>query len=107
MRINRCAVRLVRHANGVYQFKPNIISGVDVRPPIGRSTMLEIEINGAKVTRVRWGGEDLIGLASSQCNGMFTPQDYKGDFGVLARVSDVEFEGGFITFHGEDFGPSP
>jgi hypothetical protein len=66
-----------------YLTSGEVVAAQPVRSPPAHEQLLEIEVGRqGRLLRVRWAGEELPGLVTSQANGNFTPADYVGDFGT-------------------------
>lgn len=67
-------------------------------PGLVGDQLLEIEVRGGALARVRLGGRDLEPLTSDQVNAKFQPEDYQGSFGTLNTSAECTFHtAGFVV----------
>jgi len=59
--------------------------------------VLDIEVHGGQLIRVRWAGADLHELCIAEANADFTRQDYFGQFGLYFYRSDAVFRNASIV----------
>jgi hypothetical protein len=66
----------------------------------GKHYQLDLVVNQGRLTEVRFAGQLLANLFSTELNREFPHAAYYGDFGVLAgQVSGVSFENAMIRLH--------
>ncbi|MEX1098649.1 MAG: hypothetical protein WED34_21560, partial [Planctomycetales bacterium] len=65
--------------------------GALIRPLGFQTQQLEIAVNGGRLARVRWSGQELPELVSTEVNQHFEPNAYRGKFGTYNGLSDSTF----------------
>ncbi len=71
-------------------------------PAEGRAWLLEIQVTHGRIAALRWGGQDVQILRSSNLNALYNVEDYQGRFGVMASFAGgITFKNATITIEGE------
>jgi hypothetical protein len=88
----RAKALIVTLPNGQRDHPTAEVAAHPVPRPNGPEEILEIEVtSNGQLTTARWGAILLSELVSPKANSSFTPDDYRGDFGMLCANSTGVF----------------
>jgi hypothetical protein len=68
-------------------------------PGLIGNQLLEIEVRGGTLARVKLGGRDLEPLTADIVNAKFQPEDYQGSFGTLNTSAECTFHTARFVVH--------
>lgn len=95
--ILRSRFKIVSVDKDVHHMMTTDDRAVETSTPGGLRRLLELEVKNGRLHELRWGGQRIQDLVSTETNNLYSEEDFRGDFGMYVIQSEVSVASPRIT----------